>query len=105
MKYTIPFEEKPLAWELLTPSITSKNADRLSTEEIAKTEKMLYDKKVNPHLVFADIKSHGYFIASISSASFNTTYFFVDHINDRKANELQSHSFSIDAKTFMIKPY
>jgi len=103
MKYTTPFEEKPLAWELLTPSITSKNADRLTSEEIAKTEKMLYDKKVNPHLVFADIKNHGYFIASISKTSFDTTYFFVDNINDSTANEVKSASFSIDPKTFMIK--
>lgn len=103
MKYSTSFEKKPLAWELLTPSITSKNADRLAPEEIAKTEQMLYDKKVNPHLVFADIKNHGYFIASISETSFDTTYFFVDNINDRRAKEFKSASFSVDSKTFMIK--
>ncbi len=101
-KYTHAYTEKPLAWELLTPSITSKNADRLTNEEIERTEKMLRLPEVNPHLVYADIKNHGYFIATISKEQFAATYYFTNTVISREAKEYKAASFTIDAATFNI---
>ncbi|WP_316815702.1 hypothetical protein [Pedobacter nyackensis] len=63
---------------------------------------MLHDKDVNPHLVFADIKSHGYFIATINKKRFQTNYYFVDNLLTREANEQKTATFTIDATTFGI---
>ena len=102
MNYTKPYTQKPIAWELLTPSITSKNGDRKEKKEIIEFENMLADSTINPHLVFGDIKSHGYFIAQVSKTEFKATYFFVDNILSRNAKERQASAFSIDAKTFKL---
>ena len=102
MDYTKPYTQKPIAWELLTPSITSKNGDRRKREEIIEFENMLADSNINPHLVFGDIKNHGYFIAQVSKTEFKATYFFVDNILSRSAKEYQASAFSIDAKTFEL---
>ncbi|MBE9601701.1 alkaline phosphatase [Pedobacter sp. MC2016-24] len=102
MKYTKSHKQKPLAWELLTPSITSRNGDRRSKAEINDFEKMLQDKNINPHLVFADIKSHGYFIATINKKRFRTDYYFVDNILTNQAKEYKAATFTIDATTFGI---
>lgn len=103
MAYTKNYQDKPLAWELLTPSITSKNGDRKSREEIREFEKMLQHEDINPHLAFADIKSHGYFIATISKQRFRTDYFFVDNILTPDAREYHAAGFSIDAETFKLQ--
>ncbi|SEW52876.1 alkaline phosphatase D family protein [Chitinophaga arvensicola] len=102
MQYKKGFEEKPLAWEFLTPSITSKNADRLSSEEIKVFEAMLYKKDINPHLAFADIKSHGYYIATINKNKCQVGYHFVDNVLSREARERAAATFTIDAATFAI---
>lgn len=101
MQYKKGYTEKPLAWELLTPSITSKNADRLSPKEIQAFEEMLHQKDINPHLVFADIKSHGYYIATINKNKFQARYYFVDNLLSREAKEQMAATFTIDAATFM----
>ncbi|MCS3557639.1 MULTISPECIES: alkaline phosphatase [unclassified Sphingobacterium] len=100
--YQTPYSKPPLAWELLTPSITSKNGDRLTNNEIDVFEKMLYDKSVNPHLVFADIKNHGYYIATLSKSKLQSSYYFVDNILSKNAIERKEATFNIDAETFTI---
>jgi alkaline phosphatase D len=102
MDYTRSYRQKPLAWELLTPSITSRNGDRRSSAEIMEFEKMLHNPDVNPHLVFADIKSHGYFIATISKKRFRTDYYYVDNLLTNQANEQKAATFTIDAASFDI---
>ncbi|TDQ08310.1 alkaline phosphatase D family protein [Pedobacter metabolipauper] len=102
MQYTKAWQKKPLAWELLTPSITSKNGDRRPAEEIIEFERMLRDKSINPHLAFGDIKSHGYFIANISKHTFRADYYFVDNVLSRDAKEYMATSFSVDASTFNL---
>jgi alkaline phosphatase D len=102
MQYTKTYHEKPLAWEFLTPSITSRNGDRKGKEEIVTFENMLADANINPHMVFGDIKSHGYFIASINKHTFKSDYFFVDNILTPDAKEHKAAVFSIDAKTFKL---
>lgn len=102
MEYTKSHQQRPLAWELLTPSITSKNADRRSESEIIAFENMLHNKEINPHLVYGDIKSHGYFIATINKKSIQIDYYFVDNLLTNVANEYKSRSFTIDAETFVM---
>lgn len=103
MKYTKSYKEKPLAWELLTPSITSKNADRLEKDQIAALEAMLGDEHVNPHLKYVDVKSHGYYIVSVSKEQLIADYYFVDNLRSRAANESKAASFIIDAEHFTIQ--
>lgn len=102
LSYTKPYQQKPLAWELLTPSITSKNADRRSKAENEEFEKMLSNPAINPHMAFGDIKNHGYFIATISKQFFKADYFFVDHILTKTAKEYKASSFLINADTFKL---
>lgn len=104
MNYTKNYRQKPLAWEILTPSITSKNGDRKPKKEAKEFETMLYNKEINPHLVFADIKSHGYIIATVNKNKFQTDYYYVDNILTKEAREYKAATFTIDAATFGISP-
>ena len=101
-KYTKDHHQKPLAWELLTPSITSRNGDRKTPDEIKAFEEMLCRKDVNPHMAFGDIKSHGYFIAVISKKALSSTYYFTDNLLSREATEHKAGTFTIDADTFQL---
>ncbi len=100
--YTKDYHQKPLAWELLTPSITSRNGDRQTPAEISAYEEMLYRKDVNPHLVFGDIKGHGYFIAAINKKVFTSTYYFTENLLSREAKEIKAGTFTIDADSFQL---
>ena len=85
---------KRIAWEFLTPSITSKNDDRLTSEQIAKKSKLLY--KLNPHMIYNDIAAHGYFILKVSKKQINISYKFNSDILLRDSDERQGPEFSID---------
>lgn len=93
----------PYAWELLTPSITSKNLDRLTPQEIADTEEMLQDPSINPHLLFADVKSHGYYITVMNNTQLRTDYYVVDTVLHRDAKEYKAASFVVDKSDFLLK--
>lgn len=103
MNYTKSYSERPLAWELLTPSINSQNDDKLSAEEIREKEKAIYSDKLNPHLVYADIKNHGYYIAKVNKEKFQAEYFFVNNLHSRIASEQKAASFEIKADDFLLK--
>lgn len=85
---------KRIAWEFLTPSITSKNDDRLTSEQIAKKSKLLY--KLNPHMIYNDIAAHGYFILKVSKKQINISYKFNSDILLRDSDERQGPDFTID---------
>lgn len=93
----------PYAWELLTPSITSKNLDRLTPQEITDTETMLCDPSINPHLLFADVKSHGYYITTMNNTQLRTDYYFVDTILHKDAKEYKAASFTLNKRDFLFK--
>lgn len=105
LRFTKTHEQRPLAWELLTPSITSKNGDRMTAHEVRETEAMLHRNEINPHLVFADIKSHGYFIATIAKTKFKADYYFTDNLRSRHAQEVMAASFTIKASSFTINKH
>lgn len=102
-QYQTPATETPLAWEFLTPSITSRNMDRAAADEVKKREAMLREPSVNPHLVFADISKHGYYIATITPSQMEIDYYFVSTILEKDAEEYQAASFRIDQKDFSLK--
>lgn len=87
-------KNKLVAWEFLTPSITSKNDDRLTSEQIAKKSKLLY--KLNPHMVYNDIASHGYFILNVAKKQISISYKFNEDILMRNSKERQGPDFIID---------
>ncbi|WP_158538567.1 alkaline phosphatase D family protein [Chitinophaga skermanii] len=95
--------EKPLAWEFLTPSITSRNGDRLSAEEIVTFEEMLHDKSVNPHLVYGDIKRHGYLLLDIYADRLLAQYCYVDNILTRDASETVLKAFELGVGDFVVR--
>ena len=86
--------KKLIAWEFLTPSITSKNDDRLTTEQIAKKSKLLY--KLNPHMLYNDIAAHGYFILNVAKKEIKISYKFNEDILLRNGKEKQGADFKID---------
>jgi|SRR5690606_9678392 len=88
---------------LLTPSINSRNEDHRPVHEIEQKEKELYKRNVNPHLLFADIKSHGYYVARIDEKSFKAGYYFIDNLYSRTANERKAASFEMSADDFILR--
>ena len=103
MHYTKPCTQRPLAWELLTPSITSRNDDYRPTEEVAAREAAIRSTDVNPHVLFADIKSHGYYIARIDEHSFKADYYFVDDLHNRESGEQKVISFAMHSDDFLLE--
>ena len=103
MQYTKPWAYKPLAWELLTPSITARNDDFRTKVEIQAREAAILDTEVNPHVMFCDIKSHGYYVARIEANAFKATYFFMEDIRNPRSEERRIASFEMNGKDFMLR--
>lgn len=103
MTYTRPCTEKPLAWELYTASITSGNDDRMSPAERKIKERAVFDKRINPHLLFADIAAHGYYITRIGRDSLIADYYFVDSLTTRRTGERKAASFAMNAEEFILR--
>lgn len=103
MAYTRPCTEKPLAWELYTASITSGNDDRMPLPERRAKERAVFDKQINPHLLFADLAAHGYYITKIDRDSLNADYYFVDSLSSRRSGERKAASFAMNAEEFILK--
>src|SRR5690606_12451174 len=92
---------KILAWEFLTPSITSKNDDRLSLEEVERKSKELYQH--NPHLIYNNTNAHGFFIFKIKPESIEVDYRFNSNILQSDGYEVQGPKFKIDSQNQFTK--
>lgn len=103
MTYTRSCTEKPLAWELYTASITSGNDDRMPLPERRAKEKAVFDKTINPHLLYADLAAHGYYITRIGRDSLSADYYFVDSLTTRRTGERKAASFAMNADEFILK--
>ena len=90
-----------IAWEFLTPSITSKNDDRLTEDKILSKRKKLY--KLNPHLIFNDTSAHGYFILKIKKEEIDISYRFSENILVKDSPEIQGPQFVINHQNQLIK--
>ena len=93
--------EKLIAWEFLTPSITSKNDDRLSKKKILEKRERLYE--LNPHLIYNDTSSHGYFILKIQKDHLSFSYKFNEDILIPYGGEIDGPEFIINSQNQLTK--
>lgn len=93
--------ELPVAWEFLTPSITSKNDDRLTASEIKSKKASLYEN--NPHLVYSNTHSHGYVILQISKEKIGFDYRYNSDILNPDGKEVQGPVFELTANNQFTK--
>lgn len=84
-----------IAVEFATTSITSENFDEKMGNFYANTFESLINKKLpaplnfnpNPHLKFADLQKHGYYILKISKEKAEAHFYFVDHLQKKITGE------------------
>lgn len=93
--------EKLIAWEFLTPSITSKNDDRLSKKKILEKRERLYE--LNPHLIYNDTSSHGYFILKVQKNHLSFSYKFNEDILIPYGGEIDGPEFIINSQNQLTK--
>lgn len=94
-----------VAVEFCTPSITSANFDeRVGSllanqfENWTNTPIMLMNNSIyNPHLKFADVDRHGYFVLDLKDDSAQANYYYVDRINKPSKTE------AFEINTFAMK--
>ncbi|MES2573491.1 MAG: alkaline phosphatase D family protein [Bacteroidota bacterium] len=94
-------DKNPVALEFVTPSITSKNDDRLSIEKINKKTALQY--KLNPHMLYNNIADHGYFILSVAKEEVNISYKFNENILLPDSEERNGPDFKINNLNELIK--
>ena len=93
-------QDKPLAWEFLTPSITSKNDDRLSPKKLkAKYEDL---SKHNPHLKYSNTHDHGYYLLHLTKDNLYFDYRFNTNILVPASPEVQGPIFKITSNNKLI---
>lgn len=73
-------KEKPLAWEILVPSITSKNHDVYQEDVVKEYTKKILDEDNNPHIRFADLRSHGFVVMRFTPEKAIVEYVFMNTI-------------------------
>lgn len=84
-----------IAVEFATPSITSANFDDRSGKMFANLFQNMINKKIpepigynpNPHLKYADLQQHGYFILQLSKKQAIASYYFTDQLLERSVKE------------------
>lgn len=84
-----------VAVEFSATSITSDNFDEKMGKLFANTFQSLINKKLpqpfnynpNPHLKFADLQSHGYYILTLSQERAEAAFYFVDDIKTHTNKE------------------
>lgn len=93
-----------IAVEFCTPSITSANFDERLGSVLANQFEgwvntpisFLNNSNYNPHLKFADVDKHGYFILDLKQDSAQANYFYVDRINTpSKVENFETNAFTI----------
>jgi len=93
--------DQPIAWEFLTPSITSKNDDRLSLEELNFKYQNL--ALFNPHLLYSNTHEHGYYILKINKDNIGIDYRYNTNILVLDAKEKQGPIFKITSNKQLIR--
>lgn len=94
-----------VAVEFCTPSITSANFDEhvgsllaAQFENWTNTPIMLMNNSIyNPHLKYADVDRHGYFILDLKEDSAQANYYYVDRIDKpSKTEEFEINTFTMN---------
>lgn len=92
-----------VAVEFAAASITSDNFDEKMGKLYAGTFQSLINRKLpqplnynpNPHLKFADLQKHGYYILKLSKERAEAEFFFVDDIGTRSKKETHAATWHI----------
>lgn len=82
-KYITGYKEKPLAWEVMVPSVTSKNHDAYPDSIVNKYVNKLVNSKYNPHIKFADLNSHGFTIMHFYQDRAQAEYVFMETVKEK----------------------
>jgi alkaline phosphatase D len=89
-------EEKPLAWEILVPSITSQNHDVYQEDIVKDYTKKILDEDNNPHIRFADLSSHGFVIMHFTPKEVSAEYIFMNTIKRVDSTVSKKHVFKLN---------
>ncbi|CAM4235228.1 alkaline phosphatase D family protein [Zobellia roscoffensis] len=82
-KYVSGYKEKPLAWEIMVPSISSKNHDVYPNSVVSAYSKKLLNQRHNPHIKFADLNQHGFTVMHFTSDKVSAEYVFMKTVKKR----------------------
>lgn len=96
-----PETGKPVALEFLTPSITSRNDDRMQPARREEKAKQL--QLYNPHLVYSNTYRHGYYILKITKENLKFDYRYNTDILVPEGTEMQGPVFEVNSKHQLIK--
>lgn len=83
--FTESHTEKPLAWEVMIPSITSKNHDAYMDSIVSDYTRKLVEPAINPHIKYVDLKSHGFTILHFTPDKVSAEYVFMKTIKQKDA--------------------
>lgn len=84
-----------IAVEFATPSITSANFDDRSGKMYANLFQNMINKKIpdpvgynpNPHMKYADLQQHGYFVLQLTKQQAVASYFFTDQLLEKTVRQ------------------
>lgn len=94
-------EDGLIAWEFLTPSITSKNDDRMTATDLHEKYRILTE--ANTHLHYSNTHEHGYFVLNIKKTEVEIDYRYSTSILQQNTEEVQGPIFKITATNQLIR--
>lgn len=87
---------KPLAVELVTPSVTARNFDEdYPADEVEKMTRSWTDARYNPHFKWADLSNNGYLILTVSKSQLDAEFFFVHTVRELSAKQWRAKNFTV----------
>lgn len=94
----------PLGVEFGTPSISSANYDEYSGLDTARMYENLF-QNFNPHIKYANLTEHGYFLLTLQKERATARYYFVENIRVPNAAEGKPKEFWVNDGAPVIKQY
>ncbi|WP_299671946.1 alkaline phosphatase D family protein [uncultured Polaribacter sp.] len=94
-KYISEHNTKPLAWEIMVPSVSSKNYDAYPDSIVNNYSKKLVNPKYNPHIKFADLNNHGFTIMHFNQNTVQAEYVFMETIKKKDATIRETKTFNL----------
>lgn len=92
----------PLAIEFGAPSISSANYDEYTTRDSAELATNLY-QNYNPHIQYANLMEHGYFILTLESERAIARYYYMEDIRQPDAPERMAKMLWVNEGAPVIK--
>lgn len=94
-KYVTKYDQEPLAWEVMVPSISSKNHDIYSDSIVSAYTEKLVNPLYNPHIKFADLNSHGFTIMRFTPKKVTAEFVFMETIKSRNSKVRATKKFEL----------